>query len=208
MKTQLGNLYDIVQEHDLLADAVQTSLTSGGLVQGNLSDLRIEMDSFSKDIRVFAESAKVSSETVLSINSRIREKANSRHQAMRSRLKMLEAVLEDAHHPPSPPPMQRTSPVNMMYGGAGVLDGDTPLGFASVGGCEMVLTSNYLFGLICELQAKVDVLTERSKNTGVIFQQVAFFSEAEFNYWYAHLNFGFWPCGICQFDINLDVCIR
>ena len=118
MKTQLGNLYDIVQEHDLLADAVQTSLTSGGLVQGNLSDLRIEMDSFSKDIRVFAESAKVSSETVLSINSRIREKANSRHQAMRSRLKMLEAVLDDARRPPSPLPTQRTSPANMMYGGA------------------------------------------------------------------------------------------
>jgi len=160
VKTQLGNLYDLVQEHGSLADVVQTSLTSGGLVQGDLSDLRTEMDSFSKDIRVFAESAKVSSETVLSINSRIREKANSWHQAMRSRLKMLEAVLKDARRPPSPLPTQRTSPANMMYGGAGVLDGDAPLGVASVGGCEMVLTSNYLFGLIRDLQAKVDVLTE------------------------------------------------
>ena len=35
---------------------------------------------------------------------------------------------------------------------------------------------------------KVDVLTERSKNTGVIFQQVAFSSEAEFSHWYANLN--------------------
>ena len=101
---------------------------------------------------------------------------------------MLEAVLEDAHHPPSPPPMQRTSPVNMMYGGAGVLDGDTPLGVASVRGCETVLTSNYLFGLIRDLQAKVDMLTEQSKNTGIIFQQVAFSSEVEFSYWYAHSN--------------------
>ncbi len=31
-------------------------------------------------------------------------------------------------------------------------------------------------------------MTERSKNTGVIFQQVAFSSEAEFNYWYTALN--------------------
>jgi hypothetical protein len=52
-----------------------------------------------------------------------------------------------------------------------------------------VITGNYLFGLICDLQAKVDNLTEQSKNTGVIFQQVAFSSEAEFNYWYAHLHF-------------------
>ena len=54
----------------------------------------------------------------------------------------------------------RTSPENMMCGGAGVLEGDTPLGVASVGGSETALTSNYLFGLIRDLQAKVDVLTE------------------------------------------------
>jgi hypothetical protein len=188
VKTQLGNLYDLVQEHGSLADAVQTSLTSGSLVTGDLADLRIEMDSFAKDIRVFAESAKISSETVLSIISRIRDKANLRHQAMRSRLKMLEAVLEDARRPPSPPPTQRTSSSSMMYGGTGVIDGDTPLGVASVGGSETVLTGNYLFGLIRDLQAKVELLTERSKNTGVIFQQVAFSSEAEFSYWYAHAN--------------------
>ena len=52
----------------------------------------------------------------------------------------------------------------------------------------MVITANYLFGLIQDLQAKVDVLTERSKNTEVIFQQVAFSSEAEFTYWYAPMN--------------------
>ena len=147
------------------------------------------MNSFFDDIQGFAASAKMSSETVLSIISRIREKTNSRHQAMRSRLKILEEAVEEARRPPSPPLMQRSSsPANMMYGGTGVLNGDTPLGVASVGGCEMVLTSNYLFRLICELQAKVDVLTERSKNTGVIFQQVVFSSEAEFSNWYAHLN--------------------
>ena len=76
----------------------------------------------------------------------------------------------------------------MMYGGTGVIDGITPLGVALVGGSEMVLTGNYLFGLIRDLQAKVEVLTEQSKNTGVIFQQVAFSSEVEFSYWYAHVN--------------------
>jgi hypothetical protein len=189
VKAQLGNLYDLVREHGSLANAVQASLTAGGLDQGDLSDLRSEMNSFSDDIRGFAASAKMSSETVLSIVSRIREKSNSRHQAMRNRLKILEEAVEEARRPPSPPlPRRSSSPANMVYGGTGVLDGDTPLGVASVGGCDTVLTSNYLFGLIRELQAKVDVLTERSKNTGVIFQQVAFSSEAEFSYWCAHLN--------------------
>ena len=147
------------------------------------------MDSFSDDIRVFADFAKISSETVLSIMSRIREKSNSRHQAMRSGLKLLEAAVDAARCPPLPPLTQRSSsPANVMYGGTGILNSNTPLGVASVGGCETVLMSNYLFGLIRELQAKVDVLTERSKNIGVIFLQVAFSSEAEFSYWYAHLN--------------------
>ena len=88
VKLQLGNLYNLVREHGSLADAVQASLTSGGMVQGDLSDLRSEMNSFSDDIRGFAASAKMSSEMVLSMISRIREKTNSRHQAMRSRLKI------------------------------------------------------------------------------------------------------------------------
>ena len=91
VKLQLGNLYNLVREHGSLADAVQASLTSGGMVQGDLSDLRSEMNSFSDDIRGFAASAKMSSEMVLSIISRIREKTNSQHQAtMRSRLKILD----------------------------------------------------------------------------------------------------------------------
>jgi hypothetical protein len=93
------------------------------------------MNSFFDDIQGFAASAKMSSETVLSIISRIREKTNSRHQAMRSRLKILEEAVEEARRPPSPPLMQRSSsPANMMYGETGVLNGDTPLGVASVGG--------------------------------------------------------------------------
>ena len=74
MKAQLGNLYDLVREHGSLADAVQASLTAGGLDQGDLSDLRSEMNSFSDDIRRFAASAKMSSEMFLSMISRIREK--------------------------------------------------------------------------------------------------------------------------------------
>ncbi len=74
VKAQLGNLYDLVREHGSLAEAGQASLSAGGLDQGDLSDLRSEMNSFCDDIRGFIASAKMSSETVLSIISRIREK--------------------------------------------------------------------------------------------------------------------------------------
>jgi hypothetical protein len=57
-----------------------------------------------------------------------------------------------------------------------------------VGGSEVVISANYLFGMIRELQAMVDILTECSKNTGVIFGQLAFTSESEFLLWVASLN--------------------
>ncbi len=103
-------------------------------------------------------------------------------------MKQLETALGQTYQPWLPPPTQRTSSTSLMQGVAPSIDGDTALGIASVGGCETVITANYPFGLIRDLQAKVDVLTECSKNTGVIFQQVAFSSEAEFNFWYAPMN--------------------
>jgi hypothetical protein len=55
--------------------------------------------------------------------------------------------------------------MSLLQGGASGIDGNTLLGVASVGGCETVIMGNYLFSLIRDLQAKVDVLIERSKNT-------------------------------------------
>ncbi len=37
-----------------------------------------------------------------------------------------------------------------------------PLGVATIGRSETVITVNYLFGLVRDLQAKVDVLTKQS----------------------------------------------
>jgi hypothetical protein len=55
-------------------------------------------------------------------------------------------------------------------------DVDMPLGAIQLGGSNMQLTMNMLFSMVCDLQAEVDVLTKRSKNTGVIFDRYAFAS--------------------------------
>jgi hypothetical protein len=49
-----------------------------------------------------------------------------------------------------------------------------------MGGNDIAPTMNYLFSVVQDLQSKVDVLTKRSKNTGVIFNQQAFSSKSEF----------------------------
>ena len=52
----------------------------------------------------------------------------------------------------------------------------------------MIISANYLFGIVREHQVKVNVLVERSKNTGVIFGQLAFASESKFLLWMVAQN--------------------
>jgi hypothetical protein len=85
--------------------------------------------------------------------------------------------------PPLPPTTPRAPDTLQTFAGIQVIDGNMPLGVATVGGREVVILANYLFGMIKELQAKVDILTEQSKNTGVIFGQPAFALETGFTYW-------------------------
>ena len=104
---------------------------------------------------------------------------------MKERVTRLEYGITQAPRP-TPlllPPQDATDTAHVLAVSSGI-DGDKPLGIAQVGGKETVITANYFFGMIRDLQAKVDILTERSKNTGVIFQHLAFSSEAEFALWY------------------------
>jgi hypothetical protein len=148
IKTQLGNLQHLIQDHGSLADAVQATLATDSFVQDDLTTLQEDIDTFSKDLQEFAESAKVSLETVLTIIPRIRDKANTWHQEMKIWMKQLETALGQTYQSPSPPPTQRTSSTSLMQGVAPGINGDTALGIVSVGGCEMVITPTYLFQLI------------------------------------------------------------
>jgi hypothetical protein len=121
---------------------------------------------------------------ILKVVSKMRDMANSRNAEVRSRVAKLEAAMARPHvRPSSPPTPPRLTNMYQAFEGAPGIDGNTPLGVATVGGSKVVISANYLFGMIQELQAKVDVLVERSKNTGVIFGQLAFAFESEFSLW-------------------------
>jgi hypothetical protein len=65
---------------------------------------------------------------------------------------------------------------------------NTPLGSIQIRESDTPLTTNMLFSMVCNLQAMVDLLTERSKNTVVIFNHHAFASKMEFTVWYMGKN--------------------
>jgi len=147
----------------------------------DLEDLREDMNEFSANLKHYSDAAEVSSTTILQIIARIREHANVRHIEIKERVTRLEHGIAQIQRPSTPPlPSHATATTSQVLAASSDIDGERPLGIAQIGGTETVITANYLFGLIRDLQAKVEILTERFKNTGVIFQRLAFSSEAEF----------------------------
>jgi hypothetical protein len=61
------------------------------------------------------------------------------------------------------------------------LTADTIFSTGHVGGVSMDLTMNALFAMVRTLEAKVQVLSDRTKNTGIQFGNIAYASETEFN---------------------------
>lgn len=163
-------LQHLVETHGSLAEAVCAAMESGGIVTLDLEELREGMDDFSADLKKYSDAAEVSSATILQIIARIRERANVRHVEIKERVTRLEHGIAQIQRPNTPP---QTSSVGatavQVLANSSAIDGDKPLGVAQIGGNDTVITANYLFGLIRDLQSKVEILTERSKNTGVIF---------------------------------------
>jgi hypothetical protein len=181
-------LQHLIQTHSSLAKAVQTAMNAGGAMGTDLDELREDMNNFSSDLHSYAATVEVSNKTILKVIARAREVSNLRHTAIRDCKTWLEHTVTQTPRPPSPPQPQRAATTLKMFLASSRITGNMPLGVATISGSETVIAVNYLFGLVSNLQAKIDVLTKWSKSTGMIFQQLAFLSEAEFAYWYTSLN--------------------
>jgi hypothetical protein len=141
------------------------------------------MNQVHQELEQYASTAEVSNGNILKVLSKMREMSNSQNSEVRAKMSRLESAM--ANFLPGPPSLLTTPrPPNTLQTYAGIqgIDGNTPLGVATVGGSKVVISANYLFNMVRELQAKVDIVTEQSKSTGVIFGQLAFASESEFTY--------------------------
>jgi hypothetical protein len=182
-------LQELVRKFGSVSEAVTVALNAGDSAAYDIQELREGMNGFHQELQDYATAAQVESRMILKVVSKMRDMANLWNAAVKSRVAKLEAAMARPHVRPSslPTPPRLTNTYQAFKGAPGI-DGNTPLGVATVGGNEVVISANYLFGMIRELQAKVDVLVEWSKNTGVIFGQLAFTSESEFSLWMMDQN--------------------
>jgi len=182
-RKQVRRLLQMVHEHKNLADAVHAVLEADQVSSTRtLEELRNEMDKFAIDLQDFSTEARVTSESILKMIALIRQRAQARDDNMRARIVQMEAVIGGFPRPPSPSLMMHHQAITTTD------VGDTPLGTATIGGTDTTITANMLFNLVRELQGKVDLLTERAKHTGIVFNGVAFNSESELSAWFARHN--------------------
>ena len=69
-----------------------------------------------------------------------------------------------------------------------VLTADTLFGTAQVGSTAIDLTMNTLLSHLQSLSARLQMVADRSQNSGVVFHRLSFASEVEFGYWYLANN--------------------
>jgi hypothetical protein len=181
-------LLDLVNKHGSLAEAVSSMCSAGDLFNEELGTIGEDMTTFQEDVEQYATAANLLNSTILQVVTKMREMSNSRHADVKARLAQVQAVTRVFGQPRPPSPPRPHSNPHQAFAGVQEITGDTPLGVATIGGSEVVISANYLFGMLQDLQVKIDVLTERSKNTGMIFGELAFTSESEFALWMTSVN--------------------
>ncbi len=184
IRAKLGNLDSLISKHGTLEGTLKTALESGTASYNKILELRERMDDLGEELKCFAKAADVTKEFLLGIITRVSDLGWRGNKKALDKIRQVKELLGEAtaNRPPSPPPTLRTS----VTSAAACID--TPLGTVSIGGDATPLTANLLFTMIQDLQAKVDILMEWSKSTGVIFDRRAFSSETKFVIWLLSKN--------------------
>jgi hypothetical protein len=184
IRAKLGDLDSLIFKHGTLVGTFKTALELGTASYNEILELREQMDDLGEELKHFAKATDVMKEFLLGIITRVSDLDWRGNKKAFDKICQVKELLgkATANYPPSPPPTLCTS----VTSAAACID--TPLDAVSIGGNATPLTANLLFTMIRDLQAKVDILTEQSKSTGVIFDRRAFLSETEFVIWFLSKN--------------------
>jgi hypothetical protein len=169
----LAELGHLIMQHGALTTALGNIADAAAV-----SKVRAELGAFDQRINDYAAAADVSKVELITMITNVLNHNKRTNQHAISRISAIEQLL-DVALPSFTGSSSSPSPR---------LDQNTSFGTVEIGVNEQDLTMFLVFSMICELKAKVEVLTDRSKNTGVIFEGRAFASESEFALWFAKEN--------------------
>ncbi len=159
------------------------ALKCGNTSMDEVARLQGKMEELGDNLKDYVVAAAVTKEDLLTIITGVNDVARRNTTKALERIKQVEALLGRGPFPqPSSPPATLCTSMDTS------IDIDTPLGTVNIGGNATSLMVSMLFTMVRDLQAKVDVLTDWSKGTGVIFNRKAFASESGFLLWFMAKN--------------------
>ena len=183
IQARLGDLKVLISKHGSVGGGLEVMLKCGNTSMDEVARLQGEMEELGDNLKDYVAVAAVTKEDLLTIITRVNNVARQNMTKALERIKQVKALLGRGPlpRPSSPPSTFRTSMDTLI-------DIDTPLGTVNIGGNATLLTASMRFTMVHDLQAKVDVLTDQSKGTGVIFNRKAFASESKFLLWFMAKN--------------------
>jgi hypothetical protein len=184
---KMGQIDGLAQAHGTVARAIEEALLNGNAAR--LTNLQDQIRDFQQDLEQCANETTTSKSTLLKLMTRIRAQNVKQLEALGMRMQVLESWLNfGVAHAPVVVPIGIPNAMRVSPQRTSSLDADTVFGVGLVGEVDVDLSMNTLFGLVKSLDAKVQILAERAKNTGVLFHEITYASEKEFCLAYHPLN--------------------
>ncbi len=175
---KMGRINTLMTRHGTVADAIKKALLGGDTA--DLTSISEKLDSFQQELDETASKTETSKNTLLQLLKKVRESTTKQCDALNSRVVELESNVLLG------PKTTTTGGVNLNLPPG--VTADTVFGTGQVGGVDMDLSINSIFGIVRTLEAKVQVLSDQTKNTGIKFGDIAYASEQEFGLDYMTVN--------------------
>ena len=173
----MGHLDKLIQKHGTVARAIEEALDNG--IATGLVHLQEQISELWLDIEQTVTDTMTTKTTLLKLLTRVWDTHVNHWTTLKDRVKALENQLHVGRANASvaiPVGLPSATTISRVAGN----DTDTVFGVGQVGGINLDLSINSLFCLVATLEAKVQILSEQAKNTGVLFHDVVYASEKEF----------------------------
>jgi hypothetical protein len=176
----VGALGQFITEHGSLGYAVQGVLDENEKMRPVLQSVEEQIQTFAEELVDSAEQVEQVKESLLILIDRVLAIATKRTDTLDARITSLEVAPSLVG--------RRAAPASQTGASAGGLTPDTSFGHVLIGSTSVEVTMNAVLSQIRSLEARVQAVSDQSKNTGVSFHSWAFSSETEFGAWYMANN--------------------
>jgi hypothetical protein len=184
---KMGQIDGLTQAHGTIAKAIEEALSNGNAAR--LTNLQDQIGDFQQDLEQCANETTTSKSTLLKLMTRIWAQNVKQLEALGVQMQVLESRLNfGVAHAPVVVPIGIPNAMRVSPQRTSGLNADTVFGVGHIGRVDVDLSMNMLFGLVKSLDAKVQILAEWAKNTGVLFHEIAYASKKECCLAYHPLN--------------------